>query len=343
MNQKNNLHLIGWSGYPQLNEVFQAFKNDTGIDVNFTGYRNQDDMLAGVKESQASESPGDIASPTTDRLISWMDAGLIQSWNDDDINFTGIAPQYRVDQQTLINGKRMGSPNLWGSAGIGYHKQNASMLAESASLIDLFDSRYAGKLTMREDTALVAAGRALELQGGLPHGFDESYADENKMVENYDVILDFLISKKSNVAHFWFSEDEAQAAFLSEDCSVGYLWDTTVKGLQKQGLPIGFTAPVEGANCYLQNFVLLSNCKNKDQANTWVSWINTPKGGAMYAKAYGAFSPAQGAIELMDSEDRNFFESAYPKKALENLWWQPEQKPWFVKRRKVYALAYKNA
>lgn len=343
MSQKSKLHLIGWAGFPQLSDVFQAFEHDTGIEVNFTGYRNQDDMLAGVKASQGKQNPGDIASPTTDRLISWIEAGLIQPWNDNDINFNGIAPQYRVDQQTLIDGKRMGSPNLWGSAGIGYHHQNACIQAGSASLMDLFDNRYAGKLTMREDTALVAAGRALEFKGALPHRFDESYADENKMVENYDVILDFLISKKSNVAHFWFSEDEAQSAFLSEVCVVGYIWDTTAKSLQRQGLPICFTAPVEGANCYLQNFVLLNSGKNKQQANTWVSWINTPKGGAMYAKAYCAFSPAQGAIDLMNSQDREFFELAYPQKALDNLWWQPEQKPWFVERRKIYAQTFKNA
>lgn len=343
MNEKNHLHLIGWAGYPKLKEVFQAFESDTGIEVSFTGYRNQDDMFAAVKLSQGNENPADIASPTTDRLISWMDAELIQPWNDNDINFNGIAPQYRVDQQTLIEGKRMGSPNLWGSAGIGYHRLNAPMQAGSASLMDLFDNQYAGQLTIREDTALVAAGRALELKGVLPHRFDESYKNEKSMVENYDVILDFLISKKSNVAHFWFSEDEAQAAFLSEDCTVGYIWDTTVKGLQNFGLPIGFIAPVEGANCYLQNFVLLNSCKNRVEANTWVSWINTPKGGAMYAKAFGAYSPAQGAIDLMGSKDRDFFELAYPETALENLWWQPEQKPWFVERRKAYALSYKNA
>ena len=340
MSNRNKLNLIGWSGYPLLGDVFQAFQRATGIGIRFIGYRNQDEMLDAVNTQVDSDDPFDIASPTTDRLVSWNKAGIIQPWDEEKINFSNIAPQYQVDQHTLIDGKRMGAPNLWGSAGICHHQQKAPLNRKSTYLIDLFDNVYAGKLAMREDTAMVAAGRALELQNALPHPFSDSYAEESKMVENYDVILDFLLSKKKNISHFWFSEEEGQAAFTSGDCTIGYNWDTTALALQKQGYPIRYIAPVEGANSYLQNFVLLKSARHVAEANTWVSWVNSAEGGAMYANAFGAFSPTQGAEALMSDVDRAFFELAYPESARDMLWWQPEQKPWFVKKRQDYAQAF---
>lgn len=338
MNLSNTLNLIGWLGYEKLIDVFHAFEIDTGIHVNFRGFRNQDDMLEAAQKLAA-----DVASPTTDRLASWIDSDLIQAWSEPDINIDGLDSNYLANHLTVVDGKRMGSPCLWGSAGLGFDKRELSLAYGQASLIDIFDDRYAGRVTLRADTAFVAAGRALDAQGRLPYSFDESYIDESKMIANYDIILDFLLSKKKNVAQFWFSEKEGQDAFSQGGCVIGYSWDSSIRGLQRNNLPIGYLAPTEGAVCYLQNFVLLKGAKNTAQAHTWVAWINSPKNGAMWANAFGVNSTAKGAIDQLDGEARRFFEAAYPDDALERLWWQPSQPSWFSNRRMAYAKTFEAA
>ncbi len=216
------------------------------------------------------------------------------------------------------------------------------LVAGSARLIDLFDESHAGRLAMREDTAFVAAGRALDSISQLPHPFDASYRDEDTMIENYDVILRFLIEKKPHVRSFWFSEEEGQRAFRSDGCRIGYSWDTSIAALRREGLPYGFVAPAEGAVCYLQNFVLLAGARNVAGASEWVAWVNSPEGGARYAAAFAAYSPSIGSGELMGQAAREFFDHAYPPEALDRLWWQPPQPPWFAHRRAIYSKWYRG-
>ena len=337
----DSLALLGWSGYEQaLDAVFRQFTASTGFKVVFVGCRNQDEMLRTARNAAGRDGSFDVACPTTDRLSSWIKEGLLQAWDEKAIQFDQIEARFAADAHTVRNGKRMGSPNLWGSAALGYMGDRVAIDPQRASLMDLFDDAYAGRLMLREDTAFVAGGRALESAGRLPHPFADSYRDEARMVANYDAILQFLRMKRHNVSRFWFSEQEAQHAFRTGACVIGYVWDTTVAALQEEGMPIRFAATVEGAACYIQNFVLLAGARSVPAANAWVAWVNTAQGGACYAQAFRAFSPVKGASALMDAGQRRFLEKSYPQSALNRLWWQPEQAPWFVRRREAYAHAF---
>jgi len=332
------LKILGWAGYDAgLQTSFDSFHQDTGISVSFHGVRNQDEM-----HELAQKEHFDIACPTTDRLASWLNSGLITALDDDRIGFDRIDPAFHADAHTIIDGKRMGSPNIWGGAGAGIHKDQITLNNNAIRLIDLFDPAYAGRLAMREDTTFVAAGRALEAAGKLPFPFDDSYRIEDRMIANYDVINAFLTKHAHHVARFWFSEEEGLDAFRSGDCLIGYSWDSTMAQLYREDLPFRFVAPTEGANCYLQNFVLGANA-DAGRAQDWIAWVNTPKGSALYASALGVNPCAKGATELMPDDMRAFFEASYPAEALTKLWWQPEQPVWFVRNRGNYARKYRAA
>ncbi len=332
------LKILGWAGYDTgLKRTFDRFTRDTGIAVSFRGVRNQDEM-----HHVAQTEDFDIACPTTDRLVSWFDSGLIAPLDDDRVGYGRIDPTFHADAHTIIQGERYGAPNLWGGAGIGYHSGFVALGGAEISLMTLFDPAYAGKLAMREDTAFVAAGRALEAAGKLPHPFDESYAFEDRMIANYDVITTFLCGRAAHVSRFWFSEEEGIDAFRSGDCGIGYNWDTTMAALQRQGMACGFVAPSEGANCYLQNFVLGFRA-DPGPAQDWISWVNTPDGSALYATAFGANPTATGAKDLLPAESQAFLAASYPDKSLDRLWWQPEQPVWFVKNRGSYARKFRAA
>jgi spermidine/putrescine transport system substrate-binding protein len=332
------LRILGWAGYDAgLKIAFDRFSDDTGITVKYHGVPNQDEM-----HTVAHGQTFDIACPTTDRLASWVESGLITALNEDRVGYNRIDPTFHADAHTIINGQRMGSPNIWGGAGLGHHPDLAPLDPANASLMDLFDPAYAGRLTMREDTAFVAAGRALEAIGQLPYPFEESYKSEDRMIVNYDVIGAFLNKHADHVARFWFSEEEGADAFRSGDCVMGYSWDSTLAQLNRENMPHRFIAPMEGANCYLQNFVLGANA-DAGQAQEWISWVNTPIGSALYASALGVNPCVRGAIDLMPEDMQKYYASSYPQKALLNLWWQPEQPVWFVKNRAVYARNYRDA
>ena len=95
--------------------------------------------------------------------------------------------------QAVHQGKRYGLTSVWGSEALTFNTKEAPLAFGTASLMDLFDDKYAGKLTLRAHSGLVAAGRALEAAGKLPHKFNDSFVDEAKMTANYDAILKFVL------------------------------------------------------------------------------------------------------------------------------------------------------
>ena len=331
------LKILGWDGYEEgYKRTFDAFQEDTGIRISFYGVPNQDEM-----HKLALTQEFDIACPTTDRLMSWCSSDLIAPLDETRIGYERIEPTLHADAHTVIDGKRMGSPCVWGGAGIGHHTGKAPIVSAKASLMDLFDPVYAGQLAMREDTAFVAAGRALEEDGKLPYPFADSYLVEDRMIANYDVIGAFLAKHSNHVARFWFSEEDGVNVFRSGDCIIGYSWDSSLAKLDRAGLPFRFVTPREGAICYLQNFVINKKA-DKGLAHEWIAWVNTPKGSSHYASALGVNPCAIGAMNLMDANVQDFIARSYPPEAQLKLWWQPEQPVWFIKNRKKYARAYRN-
>jgi spermidine/putrescine transport system substrate-binding protein len=339
------LNFMGWAGYDDLPKVFAAFEKKTGVKVNFTGFGSQDEMFAQAKTGGAAGA-FDISEPTSDRVQSWVENDFLQPWSDARLNLDGVEPAFLQGGSaatSVVGGKRYGATSVWGSESLTFNTKEAPLVFGKASLMDLWDDKYAGKLTLRGHSGLVAAGRALEAKGQLPHKFDDSFVDEAKMTANYDAILKFVLAKRKNVAQFWSNENEAQGAFRTNGCTIGMCWDTSAAALAKEGFPIGYIAPVEGTVCWLQNFVLLKGAKNIEQAHAWIAWINSPEGGAAYASAFGAYSTTRGAIELADATQKKFFQAAFPGDALKNVWWWPTQPGWFVTKRTAYAKKFMSA
>jgi spermidine/putrescine transport system substrate-binding protein len=105
----------------------------------------------------------------------------------------------------------------------------------------------------------------------------------------------------------------------------------------KEGLPIGYLAPVEGAITWLQAFVLFKGAKNVEQANAWASWTNSPEGSVAWATAFNANPSAKGAADAAPESQKKFLKMAFPGDALSKLWWWPAQPSWFVSKRNEYA------
>ena len=164
----------------------------------------------------------------------------------------------------------------------------------------------------------------------------EAFKSEENMVKIYDVILQEAIGRKANIAQFWNNENEAQGAFRVNGCAIGQTWDSTAAALSKEGLPIGYIAPKEGALTWMEGVAIPKGAENIEQAYAFINWFLTPEAGAMYTNATSINSTAVGAADLTSDDAKAFFAAAYPGDALDKLWWWPIQESWFVAKRNEY-------
>jgi spermidine/putrescine transport system substrate-binding protein len=332
------LNYMGWSGY-KFDDIFQKFTDKTGIRINFIDQPDQDAMLAQARLA-AQTGAADMAEPSIDRLPGWVDNDLVQAWDDGNISIDAYDKAF-LTQSGMVKGHRYFLPIVWGTEALTYSIKEAPETYGIATLGDLFDPRFTGKVTLRAHSALAAMGRVLEAQGRLPKPWLDSYKDEASMRQLWDIALAEAVKHKANVAQFWSSENDAQSAFRTNGCTLGLTWDSTAQNLANDGF--GFIAPKEGAFGWLQGYVLLKAARNVEQAQEWAKFIATPEGSAAYATAFSANPTVSGAIDLVDTKVKEFYRRAYPGDALSKIWWWPAQPGWFVSLRSEYADKWRAA
>lgn len=338
------LNFMGWAGYPGLAEkVFPAFTAATGIKVNFNEQPDQDAMFAQAKLSLQTGAL-DIVEPTVDRVGGWASNGLTQGWDLTKLSLDNYLPGLAdgpMGDMATIDGKRHIVMSVWGTEAIVYSTKDAPTEYGKASLGDLFDPKFEGKVCVRAHSSLAAMGRYLDSIGKLPKPWLDGYKDEATMKLLWDIALAEAVKVKKNVVQFWAGENEAQAAFKTNGAVIGLNWDSTGYNLKADGF--GYVAPKEGAFAWNQGFVLMSNAKNVEQAHEFAKWVATPDGAAMWATAFSANPVAKGAVDKLSAEVKAFYNAALPGDAVQKLWWWPEQQAWFIKLRGEYADKFKAA
>jgi len=338
LSSSGQLNFMGWAGY-DFKAAFEDFTKTTGIKMNFIEQPEQDTFTA---QAKATKGQGlyDICEPTADRVANWLEQDFVQPWNEKNIGMDMLEPALlggAAGEMEVVGGKRYLTPSVWGTEAITYNTQDAPQKYGECSLAVLWDPKYEGKVTVRPHSGLAALGRWLETQGKLPFPFNDSFKDEKKMRANWDVILQNSKPLKKNVAQFWKDENTAQGAFRANGCVIGQTWDSSAFQLKQDGVPVGYVSPKEGAFAWMQGIILFKDAKNVEQAEAWVRWLNTPKGGALWGTAFTANPSGKGAIDLLAQAVKDQYHSAFPGDALSKMWWWQSQPTWYLGLRNEYA------
>ncbi len=330
------LKITAWAGYLS-DELLAAFQNETGIKTSYTPYGTNDELLNQMKVNQGAGF--DVIWPAVDRVPNYVEANLIQPIDESKVEWDRCIESAVEGSKTLgavVAGKRYQVPTDWGTEALTFDKNRMPLEYGKASYGNLWGPDMTGKVTVRGHSALVGLGLWLEAQGKLPKPLRDSFKDEATMRANYDVIIAEAIKRKGNIAQFWSNENEAQGAFRTNGCILGQTWDSSAGGLAKEGLPIGYVAPIEGALAWMEGVSIPVGAVNTTQAYAFINWMLTPKAGAMYATHTSINTTAKGAEALLPEASKAFFTAAYPGDALQRLWWWPVQESWFVERRSEY-------
>lgn len=334
--QSGEVKIFAWSGYV-TDDMLKRFTEDTGIKAARTEYGTNDELLNQLKATQGSGF--DIIWPTVDRVPNYVEFELVQPLDESKVNWDGAIESTvsgSADMGGVVGGKRYFVPSDWGTEALSYNKEEAPLEYGTASYGDLWKDDYAGKVTVRAHSALVGIGLWMEAEGKLPKPMRESFKDEATMTANYDAIMEVAIANKPKIGQFWNNENEAQGAFRTNGCVIGQTWDSTAAALAKEGMPIAYIAPKEGALAWMEGMAIPAGAENVDNAYAFINWYLQPEIGAMLANNLGYNTTAKGAEEFLTDANKAFFAAAYPEDALDKLWWWPIQETWFVEKRNQY-------
>ena len=287
----------------------------------------------------------DVAEPSLDRVGSWITDQLGQPWDPGRLAMAAYEPALlggRAGQMASLAGQRYFLPSAWGSEALAHDKSAAPLAWPEVSLGDIWDARYEGKVTVRAHSSLAAMGRWLDSLGKLPKPWLASYENPDAMKQLWDIALAEAIKHKKNIVQFWNGNNDAEAAFRANGCTLGLVWDSTGYNLARD-LPIAYLSPKEGAFGWQQGFFLVKSARNIGQAYEWAKFIATPQGAASWAAAFSANTVARDTGDTADASRVAFTKASFPDDTLAKLWWWPAQPDWFLKLRGSYADKWKAA
>ena len=290
-----DLAFYNWAEYID-DELLAAFEEETGINVEYTTYESNEEMLTKVESGAAIF---DLVVPSDYMVDTMRREGLLLELNFDAIpNAANIGPEFA--NPPFDPEHKYSVAYQWGTTGIGMTYEVLDMLGESTWAV-IFDPETAalvpGSISMLDDApetvsaALKYLGYSIE---DVINNRNEDAVREagellkatNDRLLKYDSVTfgDDLVNGEVDVAHGWsggfaLSIDEADA------------YETHV-----------YTIPAEGGVRWVDNMAIPHNADNICSAHAMINFLTDAENGATLTNWTFYASPNSASTPYIDSE-----------------------------------------
>lgn len=344
LSSSGELNLLMWSDeFPD--PVIPNFEKQTGIKVNSTPFSQNEEQ---INKLQATGGEGfDLCQPTRDRAPQFKDLAVLAPYDMNRVKNVGNLLPSMLEGSTSVwtwDDGLYHLPHCWGTEAISWRTDLWKGDPATLNFGSLWEDGVKGHVQGRPHSLLLGIGLWMDGTGKLPtNRMLDAFKDEDSMKKIYDQILPFAIEHKPWIKQFWDSADNTKSGLMENDVWIGQTWDGPVLSLKKDGKPVSYQAPKEGAITWIDGLSLIKAAKNLDQVYAFLEYLQTPEASAAVAEGSGYNPVVTGADAFLSAGAKKNFQEAYPGDALKNLWQRPPEPSWFGEIRTQYADKYKSA
>jgi spermidine/putrescine-binding protein len=288
-------------------EYFADFKAQHNVDVDVTCWVSNSTTLTRMAAGGGKLFDViDINSQFTTALIR---QNLVQPIDLDQIpNSKYLFPMFQKPAHSTVDGKMYSLPFTAGYDSILY---NAEKVDNVNSYGALFDERYKGQISLRDDPQTSIAMTALYM--GYTKPFTLTSADLKK-------VGDFLISKKPLLRRLWTGYGEVISMVKSgEVWLVGSAWMPMHRQLLRDGAKVKFARPKEKALMWTHDLLIPKGPETRGMMPTVYAYMDWSLGKFMaghLSRDLGYISPSKRTLEFLTPEEAKGF--GYDE--IETLW-----------------------
>lgn len=271
-------------------ELYPQYSEKYGSLPNFSLYGSEDEALAKI---QGGFQP-DLSLTCVNVLKRWYDLGVIQPIDTSVLtNWPDVIDALKTIEGTVIEGKRYWVPRNWGQTSVAYRTDLAPEYVENESLAILWDEKYAGRLAMIDvvlDAVATAAAYA-----GIKDPFnmgDEEIETLREVLRRQHSLLRMYSADMTNTAQ----------ALASGELVAALVWSDAVVPLQKEGLPVKFMNPKEGAFTWVCGCVLNSQTQHYEKAHELIDALLEPRSCAWEMENLGYGTSNIKAFDLVGDD-----------------------------------------
>ena len=290
------VYVYNWTEYiPEA--VLQQFTKETKIKVIYTTYDSNETMYAKLKLVRGEGY--DVVFPSTYFVNKMSREGMLQPLDHSLIPNIGELDSAVMDKE-FDPGNVYSVPYMWGSTGIAVNTDiiDAALVT---SWRDLWSSKYKGQLLLQDDMREVFH-MALKI-----NGHSSNTRDPKEIEAAYNLLKELM----PNV--LLFNSDSPRLPYLAGEVNVGMIWNGEAWMAQQENKAITYVYPSEGANFWIDSFVVPKGANNVENAHKFIAFMLRPDIAKMCVEENGFATPVTTALPLIDEDvrrSRTIFPSA---------------------------------
>ena len=254
-NNKSELNVLNWSSYIP-DEVIYDFEEKYNIDVNYSTYSSNEELLA--KVTSAKEGTYDLIFPSDYMVEIMKDKKMLEIIDQNKLkNVSNLDSKYlNLD---FDKGNFYSLPFLAATTLIAY---NTEVIKENiTSYNDLLNPKYKGEIVLLDDQRIIIGASLMAL------GYDMNETSD----EALEKAKQWLLKLTDNVK--LFDSDSPKSFLITKEVSIGLIWNAEAAIAMKENPNIKVVYPEEGFNLSVDNYAILKGAKNADNAYLFIDYL----------------------------------------------------------------------
>ena len=254
------------------------FEKEFAIKVEYEEFDSNEDMYAEITKKPNAYDVLVPSDYTIDRLIK---EGKLAKLNKNKVpNIAHIAEEYLNPSYDLDNDYVV--PYMVGTLGILYNKKRVTGPIDSWAA--LFDPKYTGKVLML-DSQRDSIGVMLKMLG-----FSMNSNNDGELAQ----ARAHLLTVRS-IASAYNNSEEIRDKLVAGEALLGVVYSGDAKTAIDRNPNLAYVIPKEGANKWIDGFVIMKNTPHLEAAQKFIDYMCRPYIAVRNMSTIGYTSPVKGA------------------------------------------------
>ena len=278
--------VFNWGDYID-EDILKTFKEETGIQVNYSTYARNEDMYEKVKRNPSSYDivvPSDFMASKmiTEGMAEKLDFSNIPNFSNIDNQFIGLS--YDPTSEYTV-------PYMWGTMGILY---NTTMVDEVVDSWDiLWDEKYSKQIFMYESMRDIMSGVQKKL------GF--SVNDTN--MDNLNAVKTALFEQKPLVQAYM--DENIKDKMIGNEGALAMLFSGDAMYCINENDELDYIVPKEGSIVWSDVILIPKGSKNKTEAEMFIDFLCRPDIALANTEYIGYSTPNAETYKLLPEDLQN--------------------------------------
>lgn len=280
-----NLYVYNWGEYINK-DVIDMFEDEYKINVHYNEFNDNEIMYSTVANGGAQY---DVACPSDYMINKMISDDMLAKLNYDNIpNLKNIDPAYLKTAEQFDPGNIYSVPYCWGTVGILYNKTMVDEDIDSWSAI--FDEKYKDQILMIDSVRDAYAIALTSLGYSINSTNEKEIQEATKLLEQQYPLVDAYVI------------DQVRDKMIGGENAIGVIYSGEAIYTQRENEDLVYVVPKEGSNVWMDNWVVLKDSQNKENAEKWINFMCRPDIALMNFEEITYSTPNKAARELIEDE-----------------------------------------